>query len=167
MKTFAQSGYPVVGLNARTYFWQRKTPEQTAADVQALIDHYGKEWNRTKVILIGYSFGADVMPFVYNRLTTATQSNVVHQVLLSPSATTDFEVHVSEMLGYRRNNGKSVLDEINKSIHCNFLFLFGEADDNFPMNKLTIKRYKNLTLPGGHHFDNNIKEVVSTIQNEW
>lgn len=166
IQQFAAAGYPVIGLNAKSYFWEKKTPQQTGADVQLLLDKYCKEWKRNKIILMGYSFGADVLPFVHNNLANEWQKKIKQQVLLSPSANTDFEVHLSEMLGYRRKNGMSVVDEINKTANCTFIFVFGEADDNFPLNQLKAKNYKNINLPGGHHFDNNVNELADKIEQE-
>jgi type IV secretory pathway VirJ component len=34
---FSKKGFPVVVLNARKYFWDRKTPEETAADLVTII----------------------------------------------------------------------------------------------------------------------------------
>ncbi|RTL58423.1 MAG: hypothetical protein EKK37_08790 [Sphingobacteriales bacterium] len=166
IQEFSNAGYPVIALNAKAYFWERKTPQQTGADIQALLKKNVNEWKRSKVLLLGYSFGADVMPFVYNNIGEEWRKKITYQVLLSPSPKTDFEVHVSEMLGYRRKNGRSVVDEINKTTTCQFLFLFGEDDDNFPMSELKIRNYKNITLPGGHHFDNNVNELVNKIRQE-
>lgn len=166
LQQFSDKGYPVIGLNAKSYFWERKTPKQTATDVQVLLEKYCKEWKRNKVMLLGYSFGADVMPFVYNNLSADWQKKIKHQVLLSPSSKTDFEVHISEMLGYRKKNGMSVVAEINKINSCSLLFLFGDDEDDFPLNELTIKNYKKLTLPGGHHFDSKVNELVEKIKLE-
>src|SRR4249920_3822451 len=69
-QAFADNGYPVVALNAKEYFWKKKTPAQTAADVTRLIKTYQVKWKRKKILLLGYSFGADVMPFIYNLLPT-------------------------------------------------------------------------------------------------
>ncbi|MET0243402.1 MAG: AcvB/VirJ family lysyl-phosphatidylglycerol hydrolase [Flavitalea sp.] len=53
-------------MNAKSYFWVKKTPQQPAASLekylqQQLADRKNQEW-----IFAGYSFGADVMPFVIN-----------------------------------------------------------------------------------------------------
>ena len=61
-------GVPVVGVDSLRYFWSEKTPEQIAADLGLIIDHYREAWQRPDVVLVGYSFGADVLPFAYNRL---------------------------------------------------------------------------------------------------
>ncbi|MEK7720582.1 MAG: AcvB/VirJ family lysyl-phosphatidylglycerol hydrolase, partial [Bacteroidota bacterium] len=54
---FSKNGFPVVVLNARKYFWGRKTPEETATDLVTIIEAYGTRWKRDKFILTGFSFG--------------------------------------------------------------------------------------------------------------
>ncbi|MET0298145.1 MAG: AcvB/VirJ family lysyl-phosphatidylglycerol hydrolase [Flavitalea sp.] len=61
-----KQGYAITAINAKSYFWVKKTPQQTAASLekylqQQLADRKNQEW-----IFAGYSFGADVMPFVIN-----------------------------------------------------------------------------------------------------
>ena len=55
-------GMPVVGWDSLRYFWRVKTPEVMAADLALVISSYTARWNATKVLLVGYSFGADVLP---------------------------------------------------------------------------------------------------------
>ena len=62
-------GVSVVGWDSLRYFWSRKSPEQTARDLGAVIDTYVTRWGASKVALVGYSFGADVLPFAYDRLS--------------------------------------------------------------------------------------------------
>jgi type IV secretory pathway VirJ component len=50
--------------------------------------HFAKE----KLILIGYSFGAEVLPFVVNRLPEELRAKVQLLVFLGPSATAQFEL---------------------------------------------------------------------------
>ena len=64
----AASGVPTVGLNSLKYFWKARTPEEAARDVARILRHYLAAWNKQRVLLVGYSFGADVLPFVVNRL---------------------------------------------------------------------------------------------------
>ncbi|HWJ25842.1 MAG TPA: AcvB/VirJ family lysyl-phosphatidylglycerol hydrolase [Flavisolibacter sp.] len=159
-----KQGYSVVGLDAKSYFWDKKKPEQAAADVTNLLNQYMKECNTRSVLLIGYSFGADVMPFIQTRLPKYISDSIRRTVLMSPSKKTDFEIHVLGMLGFGGNDGMSVPDEINK-IGPPVTFLFGSDEHDFPLNKLTVKNPAIITLPGGHHYDGNVNEIVSRIEN--
>ncbi|HEY9256557.1 MAG TPA: AcvB/VirJ family lysyl-phosphatidylglycerol hydrolase, partial [Chitinophaga sp.] len=61
IESFHQKNYPVVALNALKYFWSKKTPQQAAKDVAALIKYYQSQWGSNHgILLIGYSLGADV-----------------------------------------------------------------------------------------------------------
>jgi len=159
---FAKKGYPVVALNAKKYFWDKKTAQQTATDVTRLITAYQRFWKKRKVILLGYSFGADVMPFVYNNLGKDLASQVININLLSPSAKTDFEIHIMVMLG-GSSGDESVTAAINKISGKPISLIFGENEDEFPIKELTIKNYVSVKLTGGHHYDGDEANVVNAV----
>src|SRR5256886_17508352 len=58
----ADNGMPVVGLNALQYFWTKRTPETASRDLQSIIDRYLTGWKKSRLLLVGYSRGADVLP---------------------------------------------------------------------------------------------------------
>ena len=64
----ASKGVPVVGLNSLQYFWNARTPDGAAADLQRIARHYLPAWGRQQLLLVGYSLGADVLPFMASRL---------------------------------------------------------------------------------------------------
>ena len=111
----AKQGIPTVGLDSKKYFWNRRTPEETASDIAKALNFYGKEWGREKFVLIGYSLGAEIVPFIVNRLPEEIKSKIESAVLLSPATTTDFEIHISNMLGMgNKQNTYNTIDEIIK-----------------------------------------------------
>ena len=161
-QTMADNGYPVLSLNAAKYFWEKKSPEQAASDVSALIKVYMKQWNRNEIILAGYSFGADVMPFVYMRLPKEMAAVVKNVVLLAPSPNVDFEIHLIVLLG-GKSKGPSVPSEINKITGKPVLIVLADDDNDFPLDHLTIKNYSTIKLPGGHHYDGDVISVCNAI----
>lgn len=161
---FQDHNYPVVALNALKYFWTRKAPEKAAADITALIRQYQTQWHLgPEVILVGYSMGADVMPFVYNALPEEMKAKVQQLVLLSPSQFTDMEIHLSSMMGMSGNKGMSVAEALNRIIHTPLLLIFGEQEKDFSLAALTIRGYKHLVLPGGHTYGDDAAGVVGKI----
>lgn len=160
---FQRRSYPVVALNALKYFWNKKTPVQAAGDVANLVRFYQAQWNTHHgIILIGYSMGADVMPFIYTHLPAAMAAEVQEVVLLSPSKVTDLEVHLSDMMGKGGNKGMSVPAEINK-ISRPLLLVFGEGEKDFNLSDLTISHYRKLVLPGGHTYDEDAAGVAGKL----
>lgn len=162
IQSLNSKGYEIIGLNAREYFWHKKDAKQTANDMASIITSHMKAVKNKSFILIGYSFGADVMPFVVSHSPAGTMDQLRHIILMSPSANTDFEVHLSELLGVGYGSGDSVPDEINK-ITQPVLFVFGEKEDDFPIKDIRIKNYKTEKLPGGHHYDGDPAAVCNLI----
>ena len=161
--SWVSKGYPVVSLDASKYFWDKKTATQSSIDASAIITKYATDWNRKKIILVGYSFGADVLPFIFNNANKNLQSEVIGITLLSPSTHTDFEIHVMQMLGSNSGNGESVIDAINQISVKNLLMVFGDDEDDFPVKAVKVSSAKTEILPGGHHYDHAIEEVANLI----
>ena len=108
----ARRGVPVVGVDSLRYFWRAKTPDQVARDLAAIIDAYRARWHTPEVMLIGYSFGAGILPFAYNRLPAAERAAVVQLSLLGLEPTAPFEFHVSGWLHTAKDDGPAVLPEL-------------------------------------------------------
>lgn len=97
--SYAAQGMPVVTLNSLKYFWKKKMPQEAANDIASLMTKYSKEWQKKIIIFCGYSFGADVVPFIYQRLPQELKNKISLVQLLSPASFTDFEIHLSDMFG--------------------------------------------------------------------
>ena len=167
MQSLNKQGYAVIGLNAKDYFWSKKKPQEAATTIEDAIIESNKEWKKKNVVLIGYSFGADVSPFMLTHFSTALNNKVSHLVLLSPSSKTDFEIHVLQMFGLGKDEGESVPGEINK-ISKPVSIIVGDDENEFPFNQLTIKNKQIIRMRGGHHYDGDVdalcKQVVQQIQ---
>lgn len=81
-KRLAGAGIPVVGWSSLRYYLRRRSPEEAADDLARTMDYYRRAWHRPRVLLIGYSRGADVLPAIYNRLPPASRAQVRQIVLL-------------------------------------------------------------------------------------
>src|SRR4029077_4940704 len=56
-------GIAVAGLDSLRYFWTPRTPQALATDLDRIVRYYAFHWKRKRAILVGYSQGADVLPF--------------------------------------------------------------------------------------------------------
>lgn len=164
-KELARSGISSIGLDAQKYFWNQKTPEQTAADVSKILSYYSRLWNKTEIRMVGYSFGADVMPFIVKRLPENLKSQMKSVTMLSPSETSDFEIHVADMLGIGGSSKSyNVISETKSLKEVKTVCVFGDKEDsatakNFKTDGLAVK-----FLEGNHHFDKNFPKIVNMIR---
>lgn len=157
------AGYSVAALNAQAYFNDKKTPEQATADITRYLTTQLARRKNQQLVLIGYSFGADVLPFIVNRLPGELGRKCSLAVLLSPSTSTDFETHWSDMLGINRKRSMDVLAEINKMTVKQVVTFFGESEKDFPVQSITLHNYRNGFLPGGHHYDGDPAPLIKLL----
>jgi type IV secretory pathway VirJ component len=161
----ADQGIPTLGLDSKKYFWNRKTPEETAGDIVKVLNYYSKEWGRDRFVLIGYSLGAEIVPFIVNRLPGDMISKIVSTVLLSPAINTDFEIHISNMMGIgSRQNTYNVMDEIVKMQSVPTLIIFGEGEKSKIPGLLTGTSVKIRLIPGDHHYKFNLSLIMKTMK---
>jgi len=161
----AKQGIPTVGLDSKKYFWNRRTPEETAIDIAKALNYYGNEWGREKFILVGYSLGAEIVPFIVNRLPEEMKTKVSSAVLLSPATTTDFEIHISNMLGMgNRQNTYNTINEIIKMQSIPTLIIFGEGERTEIPGLLSGTSVTIRKIPGDHHYKFNLPLIMQTMK---
>jgi len=167
-KILAAQGIPTVGFDSLSYFWKARTPAATSQDIEGVISQYLEKWNKKHVILIGYSFGADVLPFVANNLSISTQQKVSLVALLGMGKTAAFEFRLSSWMNADKNADRlPLLPEIEKMKWANSICIYGVDDD--AANCLPAEKYgvKAISMSGDHHFDEKYDELVKhIIQNQ-
>jgi type IV secretory pathway VirJ component len=163
----ALAGISTIGIDARKYFWYRKTPEETTNDMASLLSYYADVLGKSRFMLIGYSLGAELVPFIANRLPIDIKSNLVSVVMLSPEATTDFEIHISNMLGLgNKQNTYNVIEEIIRMKVIPAICIFGENEKSPVPGLLKDTTVKIALIPGDHHFKGNGTLIVQTMKNK-
>jgi type IV secretory pathway VirJ component len=157
-------GVPVIGLDTLRYFWSKKTPQQTADVVAALIQTFMTKWHADKVALVGYSFGADVMPFAYNLLPPSLREHVVLISLLGLSKSADFEISVRGWLG--EPPGPDALPVLPQAIKIPPQLIqcfYGKDETDTACPALADRGAETFRRNGAHHYDGNYGAVADEI----
>jgi type IV secretory pathway VirJ component len=162
-ESLRKSGVPVVGWDSLRYFWSEKTPEGTAQDLAAVLQIYMAKWHATRVALIGYSFGADVLPFAINRLPGELQSSIVQISLLGFAGRADFEITMTGWLGAPPSDrALPVAAEIAK-LPAGMLQCFYGAEEADSACPSLPKGAEIIRMAGGHHFDGDYQGLAEKI----
>lgn len=156
----AKRGVAVVGLDALKYFWRKKEPAAAAADLERIITHYTAAWGRSRVVLMGYSFGADVLPFLWPHLSAAARAKVSHMALLGLSPETSFEITVGGWVGVAARDAVPTGPAIKAIAGTKAFCVQAGEDTEDPCPSLGIDA---VTLPGDHHFDRDYKRLSTLI----
>jgi type IV secretory pathway VirJ component len=161
---FAERGIPVAGLNSLKYFWTRRTPDVAASDLARILRHYLPAWGRERVILVGYSLGADVLPFMITRLPADLRQRVDLVVLLGPSSHAEFQFHLSNWIGGRiSDEALPTRPEIDRLAGTSMICACGEDDEECICKELPSSLAQVMLLKGGHHFGGEYEGLATRI----
>ena len=158
----AAAGVATIGWSSLRYFWTPRTPEQAAADLARIIAHYTDLWHKPRVTLIGYSFGADVLPFLVNRLPADALRRVEKVALLGLSPTATFEFHVAEWLGRAKATEYHTVPEVER-LTMPVLCMRGSDERDSACSSLKGSHIVVATIGDGHHFGGDYRRVAEAI----
>jgi type IV secretory pathway VirJ component len=146
-------GVRVVGFSTLKFFWHTQTPDAAAAAIARVIAHYGAQDPDARFVLIGYSFGASLVPVIANRLPDAARARVQGGVMISPDDSAVFEIHVGDWFGSTRHDDALPLGPEIARGKLPLVCVHGaDEDDSFCVTPQPAG-VRVVALPGGHHYD--------------
>jgi type IV secretory pathway VirJ component len=155
-------GIPVVGLDSLRYFWSARTPDGLARDLDRMARYYTARWQKRRVLIIGYSQGANVLPAAYNRLPDATRQRVTQMVLIGLEARAAWQFHLANWIG-RPADAQPIQPEAVRLNAATVLCLYGEGDGGALCPQLPPASVTAEVLPGGHHFNGAYGDLAARI----
>jgi len=158
----SDAGVSVVGVDSLRYFWTARTPEGFARDLERIARHYSAQWQRRRLLLVGFSQGADVLPAAINQLAPTVRDSVVLIGLMSVGRKADYEFHVSNWLG-SGDGGLPIAPEIARLPAGRTLCLYGEQDGDALCPELPKGQATVIALPGDHHFKGDYDRLAATL----
>jgi type IV secretory pathway VirJ component len=162
-ETLAEKGIAVVGLDAQKYFWEEKSPEQATADISRAVIHYMQQWHKKSFVLVGYSFGACLVPFIANRMNADVSRNLRGIYAVSPDEKADFEIHITDMLSLGSSSDKySVTAEIQKCRQPVYCF-FGDEEKAEVRSRFSSTKARVFTLKGDHRYNGDYSMLANEL----
>ncbi len=146
----AKEGVHVVGVDSLRYFWTLRKPEDIAKDIGRIVakaDPSGK----LPVVLLGYSFGANTIPFSWPSMPQQLQDRVRMIGLIGTEETTPFQVSVGAWLGLGGDN--EVAPAVAKLPLDKVLCVYGSEEDDTACNDPSLASVEKIELQGDHHYD--------------
>jgi type IV secretory pathway VirJ component len=118
------------------------------------------------VLLVGYSRGADLAPFIAARLGPAERERLRLVALLGPGTFAEFEVHAIDIFSnVRRDSALSTEDPLRATAgRTRFLCVRGaDEKDSLCPHVEDLPWVKQVLLPGGHHFDGDYHGLAKLV----
>lgn len=162
-ESLSAAGISVVGLNSLRYFWKARTPEQAGTDLARILRHYLSAWKASDAVLVGYSRGADVLPFMITRLPDDLRRRVRLVSLVGLSSRAGFEFHFADLFRRENRADRPTVPEIARLRGMRLLCVYGADEEDSACRDLPPGLATTIALPGGHHFGGAYQKVAGHI----
>ena len=147
----SEAGIPVVGLDVPSYLAVTRTPDAASADLARLLEHYLRIWHKQRVILVGYSHGANIAPFMVSRLADSLRGRLVLLALVSLEQRASFRFHFTDIVAEVHHDGDlPVRPEVEKLAGLPMLCLSGAGDRHSLCPLLRPGLVRVQSIAGGH-----------------
>lgn len=157
-------GVVVVGVDSRSYLMKARTPDEIASDMARVIHHYAAQFNVQRVAIVGYSRGADLAPFIVNRLPGMLRSELALVALLAPAERASFQFHWTDLLSETsKPSDAPILPELERLRGTPVLCVYGK-DEKESLCRLADTSAVHIDKRAGrHHFDGAYDTVAAEI----
>src|SRR4051812_32221110 len=159
----AQRGVAVIGLNLRDYLKAKRSPEEVGAAVTALARAYGARWHRSRVLIIGFSRGANLAPFAVNRLTPDVRAQLTGIGLIGLNRAANFKWHFQDVFrDIPRDDDVATLPELEKIHNVPIVCVHG-SEERESGCRGTASDVRRVERKGGHHLDGDFEAVADIL----
>ena len=159
----AAAGYPVTGVDTLAAFSERKTPEQSADLLARAMKAAHARNPDAPIILMGQSFGSDVLPIAIDGLPPALRSTISKIILIVPASQAYLRVSPKEIAGLAAPDvDLAPLARRLPNVPITCIYGIQEKDSLCPV----FARVPNATvigMPGGHPLNRDSKAVFSVV----
>lgn len=155
-------GYAVVTVNSLTYFSPRRTPEETAGLIRIAMIRAMTLGKADHVVLIGQSFGADMLHAGLAQFTEAARQPIRSVVLIVPGEDVIFRASPIELAGLETPDQRAYPTASRLrwvSVTC--IHGIDEAGSLCP--ELQMPNVRRIALPGGHKLNSDDQALAAAI----
>ena len=150
-RELADSGSGVLILDAKAYLSTAKSPARAATEVEEALRRYARVWNRARIVLVGYSRGADIAPFIANRLSADLKPQLDGVVLLGPAGRASFELTLRDAVTKRpRTTDLPVMPELERLRGTKLLCAYGRQEPVPFCSRVDSTLIRVVVRDGGH-----------------
>ena len=160
----SDAGVGVVLFNSREWLSPAKTPDQSATAVVRAIRAGMAKFGADSIIIVGYSRGADMAPFVANRLPADLRAVLGGIAMFGLATTANFEFHLVDLVkDTQRDSDIPIMPELRKLQGVPMVCVYGSDEKSSGCRGIPETLMHSDMRDGGHHFDGADKSLASVV----
>ncbi|MDQ6717952.1 MAG: virulence factor [Gemmatimonadota bacterium] len=161
---FNNRGAAVIGFDLREYLRRkRRTPEDVARDVARVYRAYSDAWGKPSVVLLGFSRGAGMLPFILNRLPADIDSRLKLTAFVGLPRTVNMTFHWIDIIrDVSRSDDIPVIPELQRASPGRMVCIYG-GEELLSGCRTAPVWVKRVQLPGGHHLERAYRSISDSV----
>lgn len=145
----AADGIPVLGVSSLAEFRQRRTPAEVRVFIARSIERALAFARADRVILIGQSFGADMLQVGAPGLPAHLRAKVPLVALVVPGDSVIFRASPAELFNWAKPDA-AALPTARQLNWVPAICIYGREEENSLCPQLNLPNVERVALPGGH-----------------
>lgn len=159
----ARAGYAVTGIDSLSEFSRRRTPDEAAAILERAMRRAQARNPGKPVVLIGQSFGSDILVVAVDRLSPAARASIARLILIVPGTHAYLQVSPGEVMGIAPPDlALAPLTARLSGLPITCIFGIEERDSLCP--SLSLPNVQSVGLPGGHMLNRDSEPVFAAVK---
>jgi hypothetical protein len=153
---------PVVAINSLAYYRERRSPAQTEAILATAMHRAIAESNSGRVVLIGQSFGADMLHVGLSLLPPHLRRHVAGVVLIVPGDSVIYKASPAELFNLVPPDAPAISTARALSwapVTC----IYGTDEPDSLCPGFTLPNVRRIGLPGGHSMNHDIDTLYRIV----
>jgi type IV secretory pathway VirJ component len=159
----AADGISVTGVNSLTYFRVRRSPSESAGLISQAIRRALAQPGVQRVVLIGQSFGADMVNAGLPGVPEALRRRILLVTLVVPGDTIDFRASPAELFDIELADA-AALPSARTLNWLPVLCIHGQVEEHSLCPLLDMPNVQRVTLPGDHYLNHDPDRVYAAIK---
>lgn len=161
-RRLANDGIPVLEVNSLTLFARRRTPAEVDTIIADAARRALAASGAAQLLLIGQSFGADMLQLGASRLPPELRRRVRLIALIVPGDTVQFRASPSEIFDFGEAT-HAALATAQQLDWAPLVCIYGVAERRSLCPRLALANAKVVALPGGHLMDRNVDRLYAAL----
>ncbi|MEG3125308.1 AcvB/VirJ family lysyl-phosphatidylglycerol hydrolase [Sphingomonas sp. GB1N7] len=158
----AANGYPVYAINSPTLFAKRRTRAEVERIVADAVRRGLEKTGSDRLVLIGQSYGADILQTGLAALPADLRAKVAGLVLVVPGETVYFRADPSGIV-YRGTPDSVAAETARRLTWLPFTCIYGTAETDSLCPQLVLPNIHVVAMPGGHFLDHDGTGLIAHV----
>lgn len=160
---FLNKGMAVTGVDSRKTFDRRRDLAEVVAFIEGLVSR------EQRLVIVGYSFGADLLPVIWPHLSQALKRKTLRVAMIAPTHEGSLSIDPTGRYDGQQIEIFPLKDTIGHAPHRRLVCIYGAEEKQSGYSSCPNPGFdpaRRIELPGGHNVKRSTAQIAAAIAEE-